>query len=236
MKQFLQLCAPARVIYRDVWFWLFERKDAEKVTAFLQDTKSGETMHASLPANLSDALGSITVDTKKLLKTLPGETVLTSIEVAAVSNDDKVNAFRAAVSKETKLLDLFATDPTTTRIATALEWAFDCSITDDETLAFLQATIGLEALLGDETRKDSVTERLADRCAYLLGHTETERQRVRDNFKEVYDARSKIVHGRKSRLGQDDAKHLTTAKQLLSGAAWQEIRNLQGDIAPREGF
>jgi len=82
------------------------------------------------------------------------------------------------------------------RLWAGLEWAFDSHVAGNETQAFLQACIGIEAVLGDDDVERGLTEKLADRCAYLLGRSISERREICSSFKEIYKVRSHLVHGR----------------------------------------
>jgi hypothetical protein len=86
-------------------------------------------------------------------------------------------------------------DDNTKPVRSALEWAFDSASDSDPALSFVKTCIALEAVLGDEKEKEGITDRLADRCAYLLTNTASDRKRTREDMKAIYDLRSKIVHG-----------------------------------------
>jgi hypothetical protein len=99
------------------------------------------------------------------------------------------------------LMDCVPEDwPDAHRIRTAVEWRFDSKEDDNQPLCFIQACIGLEALLGDDDQEEPLTARLADRCAYLLGKSHRDREGIRQHFKEMHKVRSKLVHGRSPRL------------------------------------
>lgn len=117
-------------------------------------------------------------------------------------------------------------------IYSAALWLFDSRVESNETVAFLNACIGLEAILGDDN-KDSITERLADRCAYLLARTSVTRAKMRDDVRGLYNLRSKIVHGRRRRLSSRG--DLDSAKGLLQKVIQAEIFNyLKADRESRE--
>jgi Apea-like HEPN len=56
----------------------------------------------------------------------------------------------------------------------------------------------IEALLGE--KKEGLTDSLGRRLASVLGKTEQERKGIKASFKEIYDLRSRLVHGDKSLL------------------------------------
>ncbi len=111
-------------------------------------------------------------------------------------------------------------------IMSAIEWAYEAATTDNDTIAFIQACIGLEAILGDDTGGESISSTLADRCAYLLGGDMQERRTIRDNFKELYKRRSKLAHGRSIRLQPDEWGYLKWGKDILNNLIMKEMKHL----------
>ena len=111
-------------------------------------------------------------------------------------------------------------------VKSAVEWAFDSSINDNDTVAFLQMCIGLEAILGDDAGQEFLTEILADRCGYLLGTSIQRRKSIKKKFKKFYRLRSKLVHGRTVRLQNSEKYYLNWGKKILDCLIWEEIKNL----------
>ena len=112
-------------------------------------------------------------------------------------------------------------------VKSAIEWAFDSQVEENETISFIQLSIGLEAILGEETGREPLTETLADRCAYLLANTIENRKIIRNNFREFYSLRSKLVHGRSMRLKDEEKGFLEWGKHVLNGTILKEIKNLK---------
>lgn len=112
-------------------------------------------------------------------------------------------------------------------VKSAIEWAFDSQIEENETISFIQVSIGLEAILGEETGRESLTETLADRCAYLLANTIENRKTIRDKFRKFYNLRSKLVHGRSMRLEDEETLFLEWGKKVLNYTILKEIKNLK---------
>jgi len=113
-------------------------------------------------------------------------------------------------------------------IFSAIEWGFDGNANPNETMGFIQICIGLEALLGDkDERKDQnqrgLTEKLADRCAYLLGNTPNERKKQADEFKKIYDLRSKLIHGVWPKVTDEQYETIMTAEYLLKCLVYKEL-------------
>lgn len=97
-------------------------------------------------------------------------------------------------------------------ILNASRWYFDSYTEPNQTHAYIQAMVGLEILLGDSTKKQSLTDRLSDRISYLLAPSATVRQSIKEEFEDLYDLRSKILHG---------------GLFLLPYGAFQKLRSVQ---------
>lgn len=87
------------------------------------------------------------------------------------------------------------------RIARAVDWFSYAVATHEIDQKFLGYAVALEALLTDSTKPDpsiswgSITQKLAERCAFLLSDSYDGRVFVVKEAKELYGMRSKIVHG-----------------------------------------
>jgi len=128
-----------------------------------------------------------------------------------------------------KLITCSPDNKYSTTIKTAIEWAFDAASNENETIAFIQTCIGLEAILGDESDRESLTETLADRCAYLIGTNLEKRSKIKANFKKLYNLRSKLVHGRSVRLKYEDKDYLDWGRNILDYVISKEMINLNID-------
>lgn len=87
-------------------------------------------------------------------------------------------------------------DTSSSRLELALRRLNTAMVRDDPADGLLDATIGLEVLLGDG-KAEAISWKLRMRAAAVIGRTQPEDD-VRDMLKavsEIYDARSKIVHG-----------------------------------------
>ena len=73
----------------------------------------------------------------------------------------------------------------------------------------------LEALLGE--KGEGVTERLARRISSILGRNDKERKSIRKRFKELYDFRSELVHGKQFQK-QTFIGHLREGRDLARRA------------------
>jgi hypothetical protein len=126
-----------------------------------------------------------------------------------------------------KLLGAEVTDINRAPIVAAAEWAFESAGSSNQTVAFLQLCIALEAILGDEAASEGLTKTLSDRCAYLLGYTVETRSKIRESFSELYKHRSKLVHGRRVNLDDDASRSLHWGRRVLDAILKKELRNFE---------
>lgn len=124
----------------------------------------------------------------------------------------------------TKVLESSDSNPNTASIKNALEWGFDSLASEgDQTMSFMQICIALEAILGIDSKNIGVTERLGDRCAYLVGRNVTERKKIREEFDKFYKVRSHLIHGRSKRLMKDDRDWLYWGRNMLYRVIHKEL-------------
>lgn len=112
------------------------------------------------------------------------------------------------------------------RIKAAIDWLVQSEITDDETMSFIQICMGLESIFGDDDYEGGLTNILSDRCAYLIGNKIQERRFIKDTFKKIYQVRSKIVHGVRNHLSDDELYFRHLAYSYLERSILKEIKNL----------
>lgn len=111
------------------------------------------------------------------------------------------------------------------RILLASQWLFDSYCTNNDLLSFVQVTVAAEILLGDKASSDELGlgVLLRNRCAYLIGTTQEQRDGILDDFKEIYNVRSKIVHAGKNRITKDEW-------QLFNKLRWMCKRIIQEEV------
>lgn len=124
---------------------------------------------------------------------------------------------------------MMSNEPEAARVKSAMEWCFDSYATENTTLSFLQTCFGLEALFGEESGSENLTKTLADRCAYLTGTNIKGRKTIRDNFKSLYEIRSKIVHGSATSLGSNETHYLSWGRNVLEVSILKEVKHLDLD-------
>jgi hypothetical protein len=122
------------------------------------------------------------------------------------------------------------------KLLLACQWLFDSYGSDDELLDFIRTTVVLEILLGEEEGRDprdlekpSLSELMANRCAYLIAKSHSERKKLLIEFKKIYKVRSGIVHKGKSRLAGDEKIMLRRLRELCHLVIREEIELLKAD-------
>ncbi|SFV07254.1 HEPN domain-containing protein [Pseudoduganella namucuonensis] len=132
-----------------------------------------------------------------------------------ISNSDMQRDLQNLLSSSYSLLVERINEEQTRSLRSAFEWAFD-AMADDETVpSYISTCIGIEAALGEESESGGITERLADRCAFLLGSIPVQRSCIRVDVREIYKLRSKLVHGATNTLnGRDTAMSELSRKYL----------------------
>ena len=192
-----------------------DKHEADKLKAIVVDSPdySEAVIHAELPMELSFFLNKIDFNW----------------ELNPIIDSYQKNKFSALVSSvlgiPTKLYESQADEAI--RVRAASKWCFDSYVTDDDSLSFLQVCIGLEALLGQDTKNGPLTETLADRCSYLVGDDIKGRKTIKEKFKQLYQIRSKLVHGNVTDLDSEHLNMMKWGKTILEAGIAKEIKNLK---------
>ncbi|HEL4110706.1 TPA: hypothetical protein UM343_000816 [Stenotrophomonas maltophilia] len=114
------------------------------------------------------------------------------------------------------------------RLLNAARWYLDSHSGLSDQVRFVQICTALEVLLGDEKqgRETGLTSLMANRCAYLLGKNEQDRQNIIAGFKDGYDIRSKIVHAGKNKLSGADKAHFFYMQRLCAAIIRKECSEI----------
>lgn len=200
------------------------RMTAEVKCRVIDPAYPDEVIFVRLPVQLSSFLASVSLDENELKPRAVG--LLSGPARKAETRGEKSTALLESMSLITSVLNCPESWPDADRLRSALEWGFDSQENDNQTFAFIQACIGLEALLGDDDKDEPLTTRLADRCSYILGTSHNDRAAIRKRFKKMYGVRSKVVHGRSARLSLSDAQELNSAQTMLANVIAAEANVL----------
>jgi hypothetical protein len=124
-----------------------------------------------------------------------------------------------------KIQVVFGSDDHNRRLFTSCLWLFRAHTGTRPMDQLLYATISLEVLLGDRETADRIglTKLLANRCAYLLGESRSQRDQIMTEFKDIYDIRSQIVHAGLHQFGREVEKASSRAKSLAARVIRKEL-------------
>lgn len=118
-------------------------------------------------------------------------------------------------------------------IVLGAQWLFDSHCGSDELLQFVQAAVVVEILLGDKAASDltGLGELLSNRCAYLIATSHAQRIELLQDFRAIYDVRSKIVHRGKSRLALGERTLFYKLRWICRRVIQEEVELLEKDEA-----
>lgn len=103
---------------------------------------------------------------------------------------------------------------------------FDATAQQDVGLEIAVCFMSIEAVLLDPNEKSDISARLREAVAYRLGKSSAERRDLRKKIKDLYDARSKVVHTGEVPSGYDSDDLIRLAREVLR----KEIEELPFDI------
>lgn len=238
LKHFL-FVAQARNVFKEGLAWAVRNKDAGSLVSHVAPDQD-EQFALSLPAELNRYLHRMEVHSEKLtyFDTSNAKTVLGGVSRPPQTPQEFASALADGFGRLPEFLAIPRDTPDAVRIKAALEWWIDGVVSENQTISFLQLCIGFEALLGESSDNANrsfergITERLADRYAYLRGHTQSEREKHRGAFSAMYKRRGQIVHQRETHLRRnDDLEACMNAKEMLFGAIADELNALMRAIA-----
>lgn len=117
-------------------------------------------------------------------------------------------------------------------IVLASQWLFDSHASRDELLAFVQAMVVLEIILGDKKVSDEIGlgALMRNRCAYLIGTSHGERSELLETFNKIYRVRSQIVHSGKPRLTLEERSLFSRLRWMCRRVIDKEVDLLKADV------
>lgn len=109
-------------------------------------------------------------------------------------------------------------------LSVAIEWHEDSRFGQNQTVAFLSACIGLEAVLGDaDEQMRDMSSRLVDRFAYLIGRNRDERLQLAKAYQRILRLRGQLVHSKQARLRESERPVLDQAQSMLRRVIQHEL-------------
>jgi hypothetical protein len=112
------------------------------------------------------------------------------------------------------------------------QWLFDSYCGRNHLLSFVQTMVVVEILLGEKATSDlmGLGELLRNRCAYLIGKSHEQRENILNDFKEIYEVRSKIVHRGKNQLDMSEHFLFSRLQWMCRRVIQEEVDLLQADV------
>ncbi len=146
-------------------------------------------------------------------------------------NIDDAHISEAAMNNLNLMRELYNSPGHMQRLALAGQWLFDSYQGSNSLLSFVQATVAIEILLGSKDVSDllGLNELLKNRCAYLIGKSQAQRDRIMKDFGEIYNVRSKIVHAGKARLSAREQEMLFKLRWMCSRVIQEEMNLIAAD-------
>ncbi len=109
-------------------------------------------------------------------------------------------------------------------IQNAIEWSFESRFSNNITFSFILLCLAFESILGEDIPEtNSISFTIADRCAYLISKNQLHRKDIRKTFRDLYKLRSKFVHGKKTRLTENDRLLYFWGRDLLDFIIRKEL-------------
>lgn len=240
LKQFVALALILELVTADKYSLGFEinqrllQADRTVTPHWVMSTKllnEIDTKHIEVPPELANFINTLNLNSNDLIvyakdpsaKTLLGSVITKSPETEEEFNEALIEHFK----KVTSFFDLAETHDKK-RICSALEWFLEAKVTTNQSASLIYFCIGLEAVLGDESNSKELQlkEKLADRVAYMIGRTSSQREAMKADFRAIYSARSDLVHAKESRISKKKVELLGKAEVMLSFLISREINGL----------
>lgn len=164
---------------------------------------------------------------RKFSTVLPQDfaSIIKRITYGYVSGSD-ANGYRNLLESYLKIC--VNENETSRAIRAASEWRLDSLSDSSDAMRLVKVCIGLESLFGDQDNDSGLTKSLSDRCAYSLAQTHDERISINERCRQLYQSRSKIVHGVTNRLDDRGSDLLQFGDKVLSRAISRESLLLPG--------
>lgn len=165
---------------------------------------------------------------------LPSDLVetLDKLGIGDADGQIKPNQFTSWIeSALSKVSTAFRNPTKSERVLLAGQWLLDSYVGSNELLSFVQTAVAMEILLGEEGKSDviGIGELLRNRCAYLIGRSHSQRERILKDFGKIYDVRSKIVHRGKSKLNAEEYHLFQNLRWMCRRVIAEELKLISED-------
>lgn len=109
------------------------------------------------------------------------------------------------------------------RVQSASAWLIDSYANGRDLLAFIQAMVSMEILLEGDYKDTGVGAMLRNRCAFLIGTSDKDRETILSQLTQIYTVRSSILHTGKDQLTREEKRLLYSLRHLTSRVIRKEL-------------
>lgn len=111
------------------------------------------------------------------------------------------------------------------RIRATARWLMNSYLSENDLLAYIQATTAIEILLGEKKYTDTlgIQNLISNRMAYSIAKSPEERKEIINKFIKIYETRSKIVHNGAEELGDAEKEYLKELQNYIHRLLFHEI-------------
>ena len=112
------------------------------------------------------------------------------------------------------------------RLRTSAIWLLRAYLSERDMDQILASAIAVEVLLGDREASDRIglTKLMANRCAYTLGASASDRLEIADFFTRWYKLRSEVVHSGRMRVSGEERKVVRDGLALAARLFQHEVK------------
>lgn len=206
----------------------------KRALANLHTASTNESISFSLPDSLARCYGSLYPDHQKLLLSdysAPTTLLTGAAQRIAATPQERISALTQNLFPIRQFYR-YKDHPDFSSVAAAMEWYQDSIFSENQTTSYLNACIGMEAILGSDENIDSLTKRLAERYGYLMGNGRTDRENKRREYEKILRLRGTLVHAKKARLGSEGQAALVKVRSMLYGVIWRELKQIYRSPPP----
>lgn len=143
-------------------------------------------------------------------------------EIAERGSVKALQYLKSGLAAIKKVGDIQSVNP---KVRLASHWYFDSLVSDETTMAFVQAATAMEVLFGNKAEADEIGlgNLLSNRYAFLTGTNHQDRQEKLNEFKRLYQIRCKIVHGGVTHLKAEEKDDLHRIRRACTNSIKCEL-------------
>lgn len=111
------------------------------------------------------------------------------------------------------------------KIRSTARWLMNSYLSENDLLAYIQATTAIEILLGEKKYTDTlgIQTLISNRMAYSIANSPEERNKIINNFNKIYETRSNIVHNGVEAIEHKEKEYLKLLQDYVHRLLLHEI-------------